>query len=286
MTSVQKADIGMFDEIHGLLEGFKNPRLGAEDWRRLFTHLWNKEDGAPGYVLVQDSRIVGFLGTIFSERSIGGQHEQFCNVTSWIVLPEYRREGVKLILPLLRLRGCTITNLSPSHSARQIFERLGFHYLDTEARIFYPHLFPSTRKNGSAVITDPDAIAQIVGSDDLKILEDHRPYQCGHVLLCDNANGKYCYCIYTTIIRKSLRFSHLQYISDPCVFLAMADAVGSRLFALRQSLFMKVDCRLLGNRAVPHSVRFKVTSPRMYRSETLKAGQIDNLYSELIILNI
>jgi hypothetical protein len=288
MATVQKADIGMFDDIHALLEDFHHLHLGRDDWRRLFFHPWNTNADLPGFVLVQHSRIVGFLGTIFSTRCINGKAEQFCNVSSWIVKPEFRREGISLLLPLLRLRSCTLTNFSPSRTACQIFERLGFRYLDFEARVFYPppHMFRMKPVSAYSALTDLEAIARVIGDGDRKIMEDHKQFRCGHVLIRDHDGEKSCYCIYTSIIRNSLRFSHIQYLSNAPVFLEAVDVIGAGIFSLKKTLFMKVDCRLLPRKNVPRSLRYRVTSPRMYRSETVRPEQIDNLYSELIILNL
>lgn len=62
----------MFEEIHQLLLDFNNSDITKDDWRNLFSHSWKGDDDQYGYVLVDGGKIVGFLGTIFSEREVDG----------------------------------------------------------------------------------------------------------------------------------------------------------------------------------------------------------------------
>ncbi|MGE5313291.1 MAG: hypothetical protein ACM3Q4_01195 [Acidobacteriota bacterium] len=289
MATVQPADLGMFDDIHALLRQFNNPRLGAAEWRGLFTYPWRNPCDPPGYVLLDGARVVGFLGTVFSERRIGERTERFCNVTSWIVLPGYRGESIRMVLPLLRLPECTITNFSPSATVTRIFEQLGFAYLDTHAFIFYPGLrsFRLLRERPYELITDRARIETLVSEADRTLFRHHRDFRCGHLLLYSRKTQSYCYLIYTTIIRNRLRFNHVQHVGDPELFLAHRENIGARLFFETGTPFLKVDCRLLGSpRSIAGSIRFRVTCPRMYKSTRLAPSEIDNLYSELLILNL
>jgi hypothetical protein len=288
MATVQKADIGMFDEIHALLKDFNNPRLGREEWRELFTYPWHDEADAPGYVLMDGASVVGFLGTIFSQRPINGRIEKFCNVSSWIVKPEWRGESIKMVLPLVRMPDCTVTNFSPSTTVSKIFEQLGFRYLDTHAFIFYPtaRLYRLLKKSAYTLITDEARILEKLSESDRVIFRHHSGFKCGHILLYRESDREYCYCIYTNIVRRKLHFNHMQHIGNPAVFIDHAEAIGARLFLRTGTPFMKVDCRLLGASTLPGTIRFKVTSPRMFKSERVESAQVDNLYSELVILNL
>ncbi|HLP16754.1 MAG TPA: hypothetical protein VK470_10880 [Bacteroidota bacterium] len=290
MATVEKADIGMFDDIHTLLKEFNNPRLGANEWRGLFTYPWIDPCEPPGYVLTDKGVIVGYLGTIYSRRMIAGATQRFCNVSSWIVQPEFRGESIKMVLPLVRMGDCTVTNFSPSPTVERIFQQLGFEYLDTHALIFYPGVSAVRLLTPTAFrfITDRSEIRQRLSASDRILFDHHSAFQCGHLLFARESDGMYCYCIYTDIIRNRLHFNHLHYISCPEVFREHAQRFGLHLCVKTHSMFMKVDCRLLGasTHALPGSIRFRVTSPRMFKSHTLSPAQVDALYSELLILNI
>jgi hypothetical protein len=55
-----------------------------------------------GYILIKNEKdIVGFLGTIFSKRSINEMTVDHCYLHSWVVFERYRLQAFRLILPIL-----------------------------------------------------------------------------------------------------------------------------------------------------------------------------------------
>ena len=55
-----------------------------------------------GYILIKDEKdIVGFLGTIFSNRPIEEKLVEHCYLHSWIVSKKHRFEAFKLIMPII-----------------------------------------------------------------------------------------------------------------------------------------------------------------------------------------
>ena len=55
-----------------------------------------------GYALYKnESEIVGFLGTIFSERKVQYSTCNHCYLHSWIVDENYRKQSFRLIIPIL-----------------------------------------------------------------------------------------------------------------------------------------------------------------------------------------
>ena len=104
MLEIKLADICMFEEIYEVLKGFKNPRINMDDWKNLLTYHWRTPDENPGFVLLDDGRVVGYIGTIFSKRHVNGKIEKNCNLTSWIVKDKYRKESLKLLLHILKLK--------------------------------------------------------------------------------------------------------------------------------------------------------------------------------------
>jgi hypothetical protein len=287
VAAIAKADPSMFEEIHDLLQDFRNPRLTKDDWRHLFTHGWNKGDEPNGFVLAERGKIVGFIATIFSERVIEGTPERFCNLSSWIVKPEFRSESVRLLAPALAFKNCTLINLSPERNTVQLFLKLGFSMLDTKARIILP--LPAGHRSTSvqtSVTTDPEVVERTLHGHDLAIFTAHRPYRCGHVLALE-LDGSYCYAVFTRILRNSMYFNHVHYISSLAVFLRNLGSIRSALRRHNGAWFLLVDNRLLDGARIPLSINYGPPSAsRMYRSTHVPPGKIDNLYSELILLNI
>jgi len=67
----------------------------------LFDLPWPVEEEHRGFILRDGGEAVGFLGTIFSRRTVGGTTCRFCNLSSWIVKESHRSSSLQLILPVL-----------------------------------------------------------------------------------------------------------------------------------------------------------------------------------------
>jgi hypothetical protein len=261
-----------------------------EKWRTIFNYRWDSDEGYVGYALVDDRKVVGFNGAIFSRRFIDGREVRFCNLTSWIVKEQYRTESLRLVFPFLNLKGYTLTNLTMNERAWEITKRLGFKNLDTNIRLLFlvPGLSALSKEDPPVTMSDQSGIAEILDPDNLRIYRDHLQYNCGHLVIRDKYS--YSYLLYTVKSYKKYNFNlpyvHIQYISNRSVFLRHLDRIKLYFLKTRKYLFLAVDERLIGNRPVPYSKVYKLKIPRMYKSEILTGEQVDNLYSELVVLGL
>jgi acetoacetyl-CoA synthetase len=136
MPETRKAYPQDFETVYPLLrEHFRNPAVSKEDFRRLFQKHWRSPEDHCGYLLEENGQPVGFLGTIFSLRPVGGRMEHFCNLTAWYVRPEHRSSSLQLILPMLSLKKTTFTNLTASSRVIEVLQKLKFKSL--EDRIWF-----------------------------------------------------------------------------------------------------------------------------------------------------
>lgn len=287
MSIVREATISMFEEIHELLRDFENPDIDRDDWYNLFTYSWRPSDTPYGYVLIDKERIVGFLGTVHADRRINGITERFCGLSSWIVKPEYRSESLMLILPVLRNQNVTIINHSPNDVATQVFTKLGFAQLNAKFVIVHP--FPSNAKiffkRKILIHTIKEEIRPHLTPEHQQILDDHRKYKCGH-FLARQQDGEYCYIVFSRINRRGLAFVHIHYISNRPFFIANLDEIKINLVKYCRAPLLLIEKRNVADIDVPCGFDFTMKNPRMYRSKSLTPDHIDNLYSELILLNI
>jgi hypothetical protein len=264
--------------------------IEKEKWRTIFNYRWESDEGYVGYALVDDRKVVGFNGAIFSQRIIDGREVRFCNLTSWIVKEQYRSESMRLVFPFLSLKGYTLTNLTMNERAWEVTKRLGFKNLDTNIRLLFPvpGLSAFGKEDPPAIVSDQSRIAEILDPVNLRIFRDHLQYNCGHLVIQDKYG--YSYILYTGKSYKkyncSVPYAHIQYISDRSVFLKHIDRIKPYVLKTRKYLFLAVDERLIGNRPIPYSKVYKLKIPRMYRSEILTGEQVDNLYSELVVLGL
>src|SRR5262245_22682344 len=289
MTFIEKVTPAMFDDIFPLLLELGGSH-SREKWREIFDYKWESGEGYVGYALVDDRKVVGFNGAIFSRRIIEGREVRFCNLTSWIVKEQYRTESLRLVFPILNLKGYTITTLNMNNRAWDITKRLGFKNLDTNIRLLFPGpaLSASSKEDSPVIVSDNSKIAEILDSVNLRIFRDHLQYNCGHLVIQDKFG--YSYLLYTGKRYKKYNcdvpYAHIQYISNRSVFLKHLNKIKAYFLKSRKSLFLAVDGRLIGNRPITYSKAYRLKIPRMYKSEILTVEQVDNLYSELVVLGL
>jgi hypothetical protein len=167
---------------------------------------------------------------------------------------------------------------------------LGFKNLDTNVRILFPvpGLSATRKEEAPVIVSDQSKIAEILDPVNLKIFIDHSHYNCGHLIIKDKYG--YSYIIYT---RKRYRkynydFSYAQilYISDRSAFLRRINKIKSYFLKSLKYFFLAVDERLIGDATIPYSRVYRLKVPRMYKSDVLSREQVDNLYSELVVLGL
>jgi RimJ/RimL family protein N-acetyltransferase len=289
MTFVEKVTPAMFDDVFPLLSELEDTH-SREEWREIFDYQWESDEGYVGYALVDDRKVVGFNGALFSRRIIDGREARICNLTSWIVKEQYRTESMRLVFPFLKLKGYTITNLTMNERAWEITKRLGYKNLDTNIRILFPvpGLSAAGKEEAPVIVSDQSKIAEILDPINLKIFMDHSHYNCGHLVIQDKYG--YSYIIYT---RKRYRkyncdipYAQILYISDRSAFLRRINKIKSYFLKSRKYFFLAVDERLIGNAPIPYSKVYQLKVPRMYKSDVLSREQIDNLYTELVVLGL
>lgn len=286
MVSVRRVDESMFHEVYPLLQDFNDPYLTEDDWRSIFDYKWDKEEEYCGYGLFDGKEIVGFIGLIFSSRVIEDKTEHFCNMTSLIVKEQYRDYSLFLIRPILQLKNYTITGITPSGAVYHILKQLGFEELDSRLKALLPlKIFkPSRDMDGISLTQDKSLIEKKLKGEVLRIFQDHLPYQCDHLLAYNS--DSLCYVIYTRIEKTKLPYCHIQYISDLSLFSEYSMMIRSEIAKDGRTPFVLVDSRLVKGTKLPFSYILPFRWRRLYKSSGLKPAQIDNLYSENILLSL
>lgn len=286
MITVEKADITLFDKIYPLLRKFNNPDLKKSDFQRLFDTQWSSNFDYCGYVLMDRKKVVGFIGTLFSERIIKGKQHQFCNLTCWIVEDDYRQHSLHLLFPILSLKNITITNLSPSQRAEIIFKAFKFKILEKK-HIIFPYipylLFPEIFK--FKISDEKNIIDSRLNKIDLNLFHDHCSLFCKHLLIYHQHKSDYCYLIFNKIKKKKIGFTQILYISNAVIFRKLFPCIQFFFLKRNKTFFTLIDERLLQD--APFGVfKRQLKLPKLYRSYDLEADEIDNLYTEMYLLNM
>ncbi len=286
MPEVRPATPDMFEDVYPLLQEFPQSRLSKEDWRRmLFDWPWPTDEPHRGYVLVDGRTIVGFIGTIFSTRRVGGRDHPFCNLSSWIVSPGHRASSLQLLGPILAMRTHTIVNLSPSRVAHEIFSRLGFEGLETYQILIPLIAGPGEMLTGFGVkvTTRPSEIRPQLDEGGRVILDDMGGTLARQLLL--RHRGRHCHVIATRSPWKGRwRLAHVHYASDWSLFWELLSPAAWGFFRTLGTLGLRVDDRHALGRRPRLAVRRELAIPLLYRpsSPEITPQTIDGLYSELV----
>jgi hypothetical protein len=231
-------------------------------------------------MLLDGAAVVGAHLAFYSERTVDGRPERFCNLGAWCVLPDHRFHALRLLKALLAQDGYHFTDLSPSGSVVGLNERLGFRFLDTTTTVVPNLPWPGRGR----ISCDPALIERTLTGAELQLYRDHaRAAAARHVLLM--RGGEWCYVIFRKDRRKGLPlFASILHVSNPELFRAMARPLARHLL-LRHG----AAATLIERAVVEHRPRLSLTveSPRrkMFRSPSLEPAQIDYLYSELVCLS-
>lgn len=287
--TIHPAGVTDFELAYPLLMKFGSG-ISSDSWRHLFEHPWARPGDPRGYILFKGKEAKGFLGLIFSRRTIRGRQETLCNMTSWIVEPDCRNQSLSLLRKMLQLDGITITNFSASVSVARILERSGFEKLQLSQRVLLPvpHFGPVSRV---ACEFDERAISAQLNDENRRILADHSAYGCRSVLLrtgnscCFLLLKPYVWRIRSYGIRARLDLARVHYASD-CVMLAsLLAAARGRIIRHLGVYGLLVDERRFEHKRPILSFPFPEVSTWLFKSGSLDSDDIDTLYSEMILLH-
>ena len=240
---------------------------------------WDTAQPNRGFVLEDAGAVVGAHLAFYSERLIDGCPESICNLGAWCVLPTHRHQGLRLLRAILLQEGYHFTDLSPSGNVVPLNLRLGFTQLDT-ATALAPNLpWPPTPR-GVRLIADPDEIPRHLSGRELQIYQDHAGAGAAHHLVLVRGDER-CYVLFRRDSRKKQPlFASFIYVSDPSLFRVAFGRIRRHLLLRHGIPFTLSELRIVGSR--PRlSIMLSSPRPKMYRSPTLSAGDIDYLYSEL-----
>jgi hypothetical protein len=268
------------------------------DWDPMFNYSWKLPDFPFGYAMFENGEIVGFLGTIFSQRSFHGQQLTECNIMAWVVDDDFRARlgdegkgvGRFLMDPVLNMRDVVIAATSPNPRSKVSCRRLGFTTWDEQQVVvpLFPGGFTLAQPDHLLFEAEPESVAPHLEGADAQIFGDHRDLRCSHFLVKNRSAGRYSYFIGTvSLTRKrpvpNCRILNLCYVSDPAVFAAHFSSIRKNLWCNHRIAFLRYDSRFIASKL--SAIEFRMPQLRLIRSSHNKFLDLDNLYSELVAYN-
>jgi hypothetical protein len=275
-----------FELVYPFLKGV-NPtaNIPREAWSRIFCPNWVINEDYCGYALIENGIVVGFLGYIFCTRKIQDREEKFCNLTTWYVNEEYRAQSMMLLYPFLELEGYTLTNFTASRRVVEILKSLGFRTLDNRTVFLKPNLLsPFKLKRKTSLIFDGPQFESLLSDNEKRIYIDHKPYGCTHVVIRSESGN--CYIVMSRLRIGRKPILTVRYLGNAQVFGLCAEGVLLELLFRFKALYIRIDERLLRGVQLKSGIIRQSEVEKLYKSDTLAPGDVDYLYSELILLGI
>jgi hypothetical protein len=289
VPAVEKARAEDFEKICPLLLDFNNPKIPRAQWKCLFTDNWNFQKDFYGYKLVFENEIVGFIAYILSKKLINEKWENFCNISSWTVKPEYRGNSIDLLYPLLELKDYTVISFTPTPGAYEIETKLfKLKILDSHEVIIpaLPRLsVPLKMKIKMAALkpkSNNEQLLSLLSDYDRKIFKDHEKFMCHHLLI--QSSQGVLYMIFKRIYKRHLPFAKLYYVNNLRLFLSRLEGICFRVPLALKTVGIVVDSRFLQDRTISCKKTKNFYMPMLYRSDHLKPTEVDYLYSEFFLL--
>lgn len=283
MVTVRNAGPGDFDAVLPLLREFRNPYVGDDRWRLLFSDPFRSGEVSCGTVMWDGETAQGFLGALYSRRFLAGRERRLCNLTSWIVREPYRGRSLFMLLPLLKEPDTTVVDLTPSAEVAGLLMKAGFRDLESATSVLMPR-FPSGPSCRVTVVGGAEET--ILTQEERRLRDDHRFPGCSAVLI-ESGAGR-CFCMISRMVRRKKPFwlGVIHHLGDPEVFSRCSGRAVASLCRRLRVTSLYADERLLRGERVAGSFRLALKRPRLFRSDDLKPEDVDNLYSEFPVLNI
>lgn len=278
LAPIADSDLG---EFCAFLTHHLNPNISAEQFQSAFRQRWGMDKPNHGFVVRDQGAIVGGIGAIYALRTLHGKPERFCNITSWCVLDAYRAQSMRLAMALVSQEGFHFTDLTPTDVVAKSLQFLKFKPLNGARTVIpnTPAFLPGVR-----VMSDPQAMGAVLPPEVRQVYSDHARFPwLYHVAV--GKPGAFCYVVYKRKTLKGLPSAEVVAISDGGLFSRYLRAFGTHVLFRHGMATTRIESRLLPRRPL-FAREVSGYRPKMYRSESLGENDIDNLYSELVALEL
>jgi len=268
-------------EFAAFLHEHLNPDLSVQGWVKALSHHWGGEPRPNhGFVLRDEGRIVGGIGALYASRSIQGRQHKTCNITSWCVLDDYRKQSMRLAMALTDQPGWDYTDFSPTEVVGGVLRFLKFTPLDERQTVLLP--LPWVLAEGQSFSRPQDIESRLTG-EALQQYRDHQDFPwLSHLIV--GSGTDWCHVIYKRMEFKGLPAARVWHVSRPELleqhWRRLANALLWRGFAS-----IHLETRRAPAGMWPVRVRSGFNA-KVYRSSTLLPGEIDYLYSESMAMDL
>jgi len=272
-------------EYCAFLNAHLNPKITAGVWAAAFSQDWGVTKPNNGF-LIRDNKgaIAGGIGAIYATYPVRGRLEQFCNITSWMVLEAHRTQSMRLAMALVSQPGFHFTDLSPTAVVEQSLRFLKFKPMNEARTVLFNLPLPHQRLAGARVVRDITHFEMVLDTASAKVFRDHKNFPWLRFCAVGQGN-EYSLVVYKRATLKKLPSAEIIGFTNPDVFLRYLPLLGCHFFSFGM-VTTRVESRLLPGRPVWPHIEISGYRNRVFRSDVLTEADIQNLYSEHVALDL
>lgn len=271
------------DEACTFLHEHLNSRIAASGWKQSLCHPWSDTRPNYGFQLKDGSRVVGVICATYSDQYVNGRLERFCNPNSWCVLPQYRTNGLSLVLAVIRQKGYHFTMLTPNPRVCEIFQKLRFKTL-SDTVVTFPNLpWRLWRRGNEWIEHDAARISERLTDSTRRDFELHRDLPWLE-FAAFGSDGDSCLVAFKRERMKRLPSARVVYVSNPTAFHQHLSLLQRHMLFNRGLVLTTVELRFIGSAPAlaRRSVRYQ---PKLYLSSTIGDSDVQDFYSEVVALD-
>ena len=231
-------------------------------------------------VLVYDKKIVGFVGTTFSQKKFNKKNFLNCNIHSWMVDANHRIGSSMLINQIKK--NCIITVLSSLPRLDKTFLKLGFKKFNMEYKIvFIKNFFIKNNNLGFEILHKQNLLMNKTSKLEQKIIKDYNNSRFKKFIFFNSISKKSTFII-GDLTKKKRFFKTLNIIY--CSDISFLKKNLSIFYTLIQRYFKAHFCGEFyidkSKSILKNSNLSKIINKTIYLKRTPKNYKFDLLYSE------
>ena len=273
---VRPAQVGDVGAVVELLHTHMNAKITRERWARLLDYPWRPEGVERGWLVEDGGDVVGFMGTIYSDRVIGGAVRRFCDLSSWYLLADYRGDGTgdELLQSGMAQPGVTYQTMTARRATGRKIRALGFSVLDDSRSLFRPTAAPG----GLPVLRDLAAIRDRLDPAQRAVFDAHAGFDLHHAIVGDT------WLVWQRKLKgDAIAYHEILHASDPAFLSSHAPGIADGIVTGERGV-LAIDTRFMAPGDDPGTVE-AIRLPRWYRSADVAPRDVDHLHSEVILLD-
>lgn len=251
-------------------------------WNDVLAGRWADPGDTIAVSARDNGRLVGVIGLVKSHRMTDEGRRKIGNLTSWYVLKEYRGQGVggDIMRKAISRPEETVTNLTSAKGPLELIKRIGFEVLDDQSLCYRPR--PS-QPNRFDVVADPLSLGDVLPEPCRKVLKDHIGLPL-YPLAIKTPDG-------WVVIVVSKHKKHDEYVTWETMYLGQPEIFARHAPAIAASILPDTGAVLAVDRRFTRAGTecdyiYDIPVPRFYTKGRMNPHYIDNLYSEVAMLNM